>query len=47
MFEQSGHFPMLDESSKFSRLLGAFLELREDDSPRNLQIKEKWQRRVR
>ncbi len=47
MFEQSGHFPMLDESSKFSRLLGEFLELGEDDSPRNLQIKEKWQRRVR
>jgi hypothetical protein len=38
---------MLDESSKFSRLLSEFLELGEDDSPRNLQIKEKWQRRVR
>lgn len=47
LFEQSGHFPMLDESSKFSRLLSEFLELGEDDSPRNLQIKEKWQRRVR
>lgn len=47
IFEESGHFPMLDESSKFSRLLSEFLELEEDDSPRNLQIKEKWQRRVR
>lgn len=47
IFEESGHFPMLDESSKFSRLLNEFLELGEDDSPRNLQIKEKWQRRVR
>jgi pimeloyl-ACP methyl ester carboxylesterase len=47
IFEQSGHFPMLDESSKFSRLLSEFLELGEDDSPHNLQIKEKWQRRVR
>lgn len=47
IFEQSGHFPMLDESSKFSRLLGEFLELGEDDFPANLQIKEKWQRRVR
>ncbi|MBW6472064.1 MAG: alpha/beta hydrolase [Anaerolineaceae bacterium] len=47
IFEESGHFPMLDESSKFSRLLSEFLELGEDDSPRNLQIKEKWQRRVR
>lgn len=47
IFEESGHFPMLDESSKFSRLLIEFLELGEDDSSRNLQIKEKWQRRVR
>lgn len=47
IFEESGHFPMLDESSKFSRLLSEFLELGEEDSPRNLQIKEKWQRRVR
>ncbi len=47
IFEQSGHFPMLDESSKFSRLLSEFLELGEDDFLRNLQIKEKWQRRVR
>lgn len=47
LFEQSGHFPMLNESSKFSRLLSEFLELGEDDSPGNLQIKEKWQRRVR
>jgi pimeloyl-ACP methyl ester carboxylesterase len=47
IFEESGHFPMLDESSKFSRLLSEFLELGEDDSPRDLQIKEKWQRRVR
>ena len=47
LFEESGYFPMLDESSKFSRLLTEFLELSEDDSLRNLQIKEKWQRRVR
>jgi hypothetical protein len=38
---------MLDESSKFPRLLSEFLELGEEESPRNLQIKEKWQRRVR
>jgi len=38
---------MLEESSKFSRLLSEFLELSDEDSPRNLQIKEKWQRRVR
>jgi len=47
IFENSGHFPMIDESSKFSRLLSEFLELGDEDSPRNLEIKEKWQRRVR
>jgi pimeloyl-ACP methyl ester carboxylesterase len=46
-FDNSGHFPMLDESSKFSRLLSEFLELGEDDSPKNLEIKEKWQRKIR
>lgn len=47
MFENVGHFPMLEESSKFSRLLSEFLELSDEDSPRNLHIKDKWQRRVR
>lgn len=47
VFENTGHFPMVEESSKFSRLLNEFLELSEEDSPRNLHIKEKWQRRVR
>ncbi len=47
VFENTGHFPMLEESSKFSRLLSEFLELSDEDTLRNLQIKEKWQRRVR
>lgn len=47
VFENTGHFVMLEESSKFSRLLSEFMELNEEDSPRNLQIKEKWQRRIR
>lgn len=47
VFENTGHFPMLEESSKFSRLLREFLELSDEDTLRNLQIKEKWQRRVR
>ena len=46
-FEQSGHFPMLDESSKFNRLLGDFLGLASGVSPRDLQLKEEWKRRVR
>jgi pimeloyl-ACP methyl ester carboxylesterase len=47
LFEQSGHFPMLDEGSKFNRLLVDFLSLLSGDSPRQLQMKEEWKRRVR
>jgi pimeloyl-ACP methyl ester carboxylesterase len=47
VFEQSGHFPMLDEPSKFNRLLGDFLALASGASPRQLQLKEEWKRRVR
>ena len=46
-FEQSGHFPMLDESSKFNRLVADFLALPSGESPRQLQLKEEWKRRVR
>jgi hypothetical protein len=47
MFEQSGHFPMLDEPSKFNRLLTDFFSLNSDANPRQLQLKEEWRRRVR
>lgn len=47
LFEQSGHFPMLDESTKFHRLLIDFLGLGAGESPRQLQLKEEWKRRVR
>lgn len=46
-FEQSGHFPMLDEGSKFNRLMADFLALPSGDSPRQLLLKEEWRRRVR
>ncbi len=46
-FEQSGHFPMITEGSKFNRLLADFLALESGDSPRELQLKEEWKRRVR
>jgi pimeloyl-ACP methyl ester carboxylesterase len=46
-FAESGHFPMLDESSRFNRLLGDFLALASGETPRNLQLKEEWKRRVR
>lgn len=47
LFEQSAHFPMLDETSKFNRLLIDFLSLNSNTSPRQLQLKEEWKRRVR
>lgn len=47
ILEQSGHFPMLDETNKFNRLLGDFLSLASGESPRQLQLKEEWKRRVR
>jgi pimeloyl-ACP methyl ester carboxylesterase len=46
-FEPSGHFPMLDDPSKFNRLLADFLALGSGESPRQLQLKEEWKRRVR
>lgn len=47
IFEQSGHFPMLDEPTKFNRLLADFFALGSGVSPRQLQLKEEWKRRVR
>ena len=47
VFEQSGHFPMLDEPSKFNRLVADFLSLSSGTSPKQLSIKEEWKRRVR
>jgi hypothetical protein len=45
--EGAGHFPMLDDSLKFNRLLTDFLALESGLSPRELQLKEEWKRRVR
>jgi pimeloyl-ACP methyl ester carboxylesterase len=45
--EQSGHFPMLDETLTFNRLLIDWLALDSGQSPRDLQLKEEWKRRVR
>ncbi len=47
VFEQAGHFPMLDDPNKFNRLLNDFLALASGESPRQLQLKEEWKRRVR
>jgi len=45
--EESGHFPMLDETVKFNRLLTDFLALESGASPGELEMKEEWKRRVR
>ena len=45
--DASGHFPMIDETVKFNRLLTDFLALDSGVSPRELQMKEEWRRRVR
>jgi pimeloyl-ACP methyl ester carboxylesterase len=47
MLDGCGHFPMLDEPSKFNRLMTDFLSLPNGESPRQLQLKEEWKRRVR
>jgi pimeloyl-ACP methyl ester carboxylesterase len=41
----SGHFPMLDEASKFQRLLRDFLNTRLEDL-NALTLKEEWRRRM-
>ncbi len=41
----SGHFPMLDEASKFQRLLRDFLDARLEDL-NALTLKEEWRRRM-
>jgi pimeloyl-ACP methyl ester carboxylesterase len=47
VFNQSGHFPMLDQTNKFNRLMSDFLNLASGESPQQLQLKEEWKRRIR
>ncbi|PWH14063.1 MAG: hypothetical protein DDG59_13420 [Anaerolineae bacterium] len=47
VLEDSAHYPMLEENAKFNRLLMDFLNLNSGQSPRELQLKEEWKRRVR
>ena len=46
-FSESGHYPMIEEASKFNRLVSEFMSLESGASPRDLGIKETWKRRVR
>jgi pimeloyl-ACP methyl ester carboxylesterase len=47
IFNQSGHFPMIDQPNKFNRLMNDFLSLSPGESPQQLQLKEEWKRRIR
>ncbi len=47
ILDSSGHFPMIDEAARFNRLLLDFLALESGVSPRELQLKEEWKRRIR
>jgi pimeloyl-ACP methyl ester carboxylesterase len=47
VLENSGHFPMLDVGPKFNRLMMDFLALDSGESPRDMQLKDEWKRRVR
>jgi pimeloyl-ACP methyl ester carboxylesterase len=47
VLDGSGHFPMIDETARFNRLLTDFLALDSGVSPRELQLKDEWKRRVR
>jgi pimeloyl-ACP methyl ester carboxylesterase len=46
-FGDSGHYPMLDEPSKFNRLLTDFIHLPPGGDPQEIEIKPMWKRRVR
>jgi pimeloyl-ACP methyl ester carboxylesterase len=45
--EDAGHFPMLDDPLRFNRLMTDFMSLESGISPKELQLKEEWRRRVR
>ena len=47
VLEGSGHFPMIEETIKFNRLLTDFLALPSGISPSELQMKDEWKRRIR
>jgi len=47
VLDGSGHFPMIEETMKFNRLLTDFLALPSGISPSELQMKDEWKRRVR
>ena len=47
VLEGSHHFPMLDQSAKFSRLLRDFVDVGNPGELQDLAIKQEWRRRTR
>jgi pimeloyl-ACP methyl ester carboxylesterase len=47
MLEEAGHFPMIEDPLRFNRLMTDFMTLDSGVSPKELQLKEEWRRRVR
>jgi pimeloyl-ACP methyl ester carboxylesterase len=41
------HFPMLDETARFTRLLRDFMDVETAEELRQLTIKKEWRRRTR
>lgn len=47
VLDDIGHFPMVEDPVRFNRLMTDFMALEPGLSPRELQFKEEWRRRVR
>ena len=47
LLEDIGHFPMIEDPQRFNRLMTDFMALDSGASPKELQLKEEWRRRVR
>jgi pimeloyl-ACP methyl ester carboxylesterase len=47
VLDNIGHFPMIEDQLKFNRLMTDFMALDSGASPKELQMKEEWKRRVR
>jgi pimeloyl-ACP methyl ester carboxylesterase len=47
VLRQAAHFPMLDETPKFARLLRDFMDVNNPDELQQLTVKKEWRRRTR
>jgi pimeloyl-ACP methyl ester carboxylesterase len=47
VLEEMGHFPMIEDPARFNRVMTDFMALDQGVSPRELQLKDEWRRRVR